>query len=129
MIVKKHRRLTIKVGFKFFTFEENIINMKTLKTLSILIFTSLLTACGHSTDVVESGTYQGTISEVEADKNEIYVKTDDGKTLELYFTEETQLMQNGEMAEFSILKENQNVEVEVEKVGKRLDPISVKVLK
>ncbi len=103
--------------------------MKTLKTLSILIFTSLLTACGHSTDVVESGTYQGTISEVEADKNEIYVKTDDGKTLELYFTEETQLMQNGEMAEFSILKENQNVEVEVEKVGKRLDPISVKVLK
>jgi hypothetical protein len=103
--------------------------MKIIKTLSILIFTSLLISCGHSTDVVESGTYQGTISEVEADKNEIYVKTDDGKTLELYFTEETQLMQNGEMAEFSILKENQNVEVEVEKVGKRLDPISVKVLK
>ena len=97
--------------------------MKSLitKSLTILAIT-LFIACGKTTDVVESGTYQGTVIEVEADKSEIYVKTDDGKTLELYFTDETTLMQNGETVEFSALEEDQSVEVEVEKVGKRLDP-------
>lgn len=102
--------------------------MKTFitKTLTVLSIT-LFIACGKTTDVVESGTYQGTITEVEADKSEIYVKTDDGKTLELYFTDETTLTQNDEAVEFSVLKVDQSVEVEVEKVGKRLDPISVKI--
>lgn len=102
--------------------------MKSLitKTLTVLAIT-LFVACGKTTDVVESGTYTGKVIEVEADKSEIYVKTDDGKTLELYFTDETTLMQNGETVEFSALEEDQSVEVEVEKVGKRLDPISVKI--
>lgn len=90
-----------------------------------IIFT--MTACGGSTDVVDSGTYQGTIKEVEPDKTEIYVETSDGKTLELYFTDQTTLTQNGEPVEFSALEEGQTVEVEVEKVGKRLDPISVDI--
>lgn len=85
-------------------------------------------ACGESTDVVESGTYQGNIKEVEADKTEIYVTTSDDKTLELYFTETTSLTRNGNEVEFSELKKGQKVEVEVEKNGKRLDPISVKIL-
>ncbi|WP_300436236.1 hypothetical protein [Christiangramia sp.] len=88
----------------------------------------LFIACGESTDVVESGTYQGTIKEVEADKTEIYVSTDDNKTLELYFTENTSLTRNGSEVEFSELKEGQKVEVEVEKKGKRLDPLSVKIM-
>lgn len=88
----------------------------------------LFMACGESTDVVESGTYQGTIKEVEADKTEIYVTTNDGKTLELYFTETTSLTRNGSEVEFSELKEGQEVEVEVEKNGKRLDPLSVKIM-
>lgn len=102
--------------------------MKSLitKSLTVLAIT-LFIACGKTTDVVESGTYKGTVVEVEADKTEIYVKTDDGKTLELYFTDETKLTQNGETVEFSVLSVDQNVEVEVEKVGKRLDPLSVKI--
>jgi len=88
----------------------------------------MMVACGGDTDVVESGTYQGKIKEVEAEKTEIYVETTDNKTLELYFTDQTTLMQNGEAVDFSMLQEGQNVEVEVEKVGKRLDPISVKIL-
>ncbi len=86
-----------------------------------------LNFCGGSTDVVDSGTYQGTIKEVEADKSEIYVGTADGKTLELYFTDNTKLTRNGTPVEFSALKEGQNVVVEVEKVGKRLDPLSVQI--
>ncbi|APG59816.1 hypothetical protein [Christiangramia salexigens] len=95
-----------------------------------LLFSTILLffACGESTDVVESGTYQGTVKEVEADKTEIYVTTSDDKTLELYFTENTSLTRAGNEVEFSELKEGQKVEVEVEKTGKRLDPISVKIL-
>ena len=85
-------------------------------------------ACGESTDVVESGTYKGVVDKVESSKSEIYVKTADDKKLELYFTDQTELTQGGKTVEFSALKEGQNVEVEVEKVGKRLDPVSVRIL-
>lgn len=99
----------------------------------ILLFSMLFalivgfSACGESTDVVESGTYTGTIKEVEPEKTEIYVETTDGKTLELYFTDQTTLTRNGETVDFSTLEEGQNVEVDVEKVGQRLDPIAVRV--
>lgn len=85
-------------------------------------------SCQESTDVVDSGTYQGTIQEVEPDKDEIYVKTDDGKVLELYFTEATTLTHNGETVPFDHLKEGGKVEVDVEKTGQRLDPIAVRIL-
>lgn len=102
--------------------------MKNLKFLILILILPLLTACEGGTDVVESGTYQGTIKEVEPSKTEIYVTTEDGKTLELYFTDETELTRNGEMVEFTELEEGQQVEVEVEKTGKRLDPISVEIM-
>lgn len=102
--------------------------MKKLIIQSVTLFSLVLfISCGQSTDVVESGTYTGTIIEVEADKSEIYVETEDGKTLELYFIDETKLTQDGVDVPFSTLEENQTVEVEVEKVGKRLDPLSVKI--
>lgn len=88
----------------------------------------LLTACGDSTDVVDSGTYKGKIKEVEPEKDEIYVTTEDDKILELYFTEKTKLTRKGEPAEFSALEEGQKVEVEVEKKGQKLDPIRVDIL-
>ena len=88
----------------------------------------MFVSCGEKTDVVDSGTYQGTVEEVEADKTEIYVKTADGKLLELYFTETTSLTRNGETVTFDQLAEGQKVEVQVEKDGKRLDPIAVKIL-
>lgn len=90
-----------------------------------LIF--LFFACGE-TNTVESGTYQGTVDDVKPEKTEIYVKTDDNKTLELYFTDETVLSRGGIEVEFSELQEGQKVEVEIEKVGKRLDPLTVKIL-
>ena len=88
----------------------------------------LFTACGESTTAVESGTYQGTVKKVNVEKTEIYVTTADDKTLELYFTDQTSLTRNGETVEFSKLIEGQKVEVEVEKVGKRLNPVSVSIL-
>lgn len=95
--------------------------------MTIMAFVTFI-SCGERTDTVESGTYQGTIKEVEPSKTEIYVETADEKTLELYFTEETTLTRNGNEVEFSELEEGQQVEVEVKKTGKRLDPIAVKIL-
>ena len=100
---------------------------KSIKACIAALSLFILFACGHSTDVVESGTYQGKIIEIEADEVEIYIKTDDGKVLELYFTDSTTLTQNGNTVPFESLQEDQTVEVVVEKVGKRLDPISVTI--
>lgn len=82
---------------------------------------------GEEHAVVESGTYQGTIEEVKPSEDEIYVDSD-GKELELYFIEKTKLTRDGEEVQFSELEKGQKVEVKVEKVGKRLDPLSVKIL-
>ena len=97
---------------------------KTALFASIFLFF----ACGENTDVVDSGTYEGSIVEVEPEKTEIYVETVDGQTLELYFTDQTELTQNGQAVDFSVLEEGMNVEVEVVKEGKRLDPVAVRVL-
>ena len=91
-------------------------------------FLLLFISCGEGTDVVESGTYQGTIKEVEPSKTEIYVETDDNQTLELYFSDNTELTRDGSTVEFSTLKEGMKVEVDVEKEGKRLNPLAVRVL-
>jgi cold shock protein len=102
--------------------------MKYFNLLTFLFLVAVLISCGEKTDVVDSGVYQGTVEEVEADKTEIYVKTADDKLLELYFTESTTLTKNGQAVEFSELTEGQKVEVEVKKEGQRLDPVSVKIL-
>ncbi len=100
---------------------------KTILFLLAMTTISLIVACGD-TDVVETGTYQGTIDTLKPDEKEIYVNLDNGKRIELYFTEETQMMQDTTEVEFSALSKDQRVEVEVEKVGKRLDPVMVKIL-
>jgi hypothetical protein len=102
--------------------------MKRFTFLFLSLTLLLAVACGESTDVVDSGTYQGTIKEVEPEKTEIYVTIADNKTLELYFTDMTELTRNGQPVDFSELQEDQKVEVTVEKNGKRLDPISVKIM-
>jgi cold shock protein len=104
--------------------------MKNLKSalLAIMLLVPFLYACQSGTDVVESGTYQGSVKKVVPEKTEIYVSTDDGKTLELYFTESTTLTRNGETVTFDQLKEGDRVEVQVEKVGQRLDPVAVRML-
>ncbi|NJW51516.1 hypothetical protein [Salinimicrobium oceani] len=100
------------------------------KIVNTLLFSTILLffACGEGTDVVESGTYEGTIKEVEPSKTEIYVETDDDKTLELYFNDSTELTRNGTTVDFSELQEGMRVEVEVEKQGKRLNPLAVRLL-
>jgi hypothetical protein len=103
--------------------------MKSLSVFSLFIGILLfIAACGGETDVVESGTYAGTIQKVVPEESEIYVQTEDGKTLELYFIDETTLTRNGTEVPFDELQEGQEVEVEVEKVGKRLDPLAVRIL-
>lgn len=98
-----------------------------LAGLPLVAVSFFLGACTNTTSVVDSGTYTGKVVEVEPAKTEIYVQTEQGK-LELYFTEKTKLTLNGTPVEFSELDKGDSVKVKVEKVGKRLDPLAVKIL-
>ena len=105
-----------------------------LLALPLMFATSFMVGCekgggeeGGEQAVVESGTYEGTIKEVNPEEREIYVDSN-GKELELYFIDETKLTKGGETAEFSALEKGQKVKVEVKKVGKRLDPLSVQIV-
>ena len=100
------------------------------KTLMLAFAIFGLYSCGggSETDVVESGIYEGTVDRVVAEEEEIYVMTPDDKRLELYFTETTELTRNGQPVEFGELQQGQNVQVTVERVGNRLDPVSVVIL-
>lgn len=116
-------------NFALLKIKKLITMQKALIKFMALSFTGFLVACGgggESHSVVESGTYEGTIKQVKPEENEIYVKHKD-KELELYFTDSTQLMQNGKSVPFDKLKADQKVSVKVEKVGKRLNPLKVKI--
>jgi hypothetical protein len=84
--------------------------------------------CGQQIDVVDSGTYEGTITEVNAEEEEIYVALDNDPTIELYFKEDTVLKQGDSEVPFSALQKDQKVRVTVERVGNRLDPKTVEIL-
>jgi|SRR5690606_21976045 len=104
--------------------------MKTLNfnVLLVALALFLIVGCSKQTDVVDSGTYTGTVDKVEPEKTEIYVQTADDKRLELYFNENTELTQNGSVVPFEALEKGQKVEVTVEKVGQRLEPIAVNII-
>lgn len=80
------------------------------------------------TDVVESGTYKGVAHEVDPEEEEIYVKTAEGKIIELYLKADTVITKDGKKVEFDALKKGQNLEVKVERKGQKLRPISVTIL-
>ena len=97
--------------------------------LSMLLLAGLaFGVVGCSEPAVESGTYTGTVAKVVPEEQEIYVELDDGRVLELYFTDTTELIQNEQPAEFAVLAEDQPVEVEVRAEGRRLKPIRVVIL-
>lgn len=95
---------------------------------SFLLLAGVLSGCGgEETTVVDSGTYDGTISEVNADEREIYVDVPNTGTLELYFTDSTRVRRDTAQVTFDSLQTEQSVSVEVEKVGQRLDPVTVTI--
>ena len=104
--------------------------------VAVAVFSYVPVACAeddsskeiHNTSVVESGTYQVTAKRVDPEEKEIYVTTEDGKTLELYFSDATKLTQGGKDVAFDALKNGQKLEVQVEKDGNKLRPLAVTIL-
>ncbi len=82
----------------------------------------------RNTAVVESGAYKVVAKRVDPEEKEIYVTMEDGRILELYFSDATKLTQNGKDAEFGALKKGQRLEVVVEKDGNKLKPLAVSIL-
>jgi uncharacterized membrane protein len=102
-----------------------MIRIAFLSGFSSLFF--LITGCSGGTVAVDSGTYDGVIAKVVPDELEIYVQLDEERTLELYFTDETELIQGGETADFSVLEKGQAVKITVERFGNRVDPVRVEL--
>lgn len=97
--------------------------------LCVLLVAGVLVGCGgEETTVVDSGTYEGTISEVNPEETEIYVDVPNTGTLELYFTDSTRVLRDTTEASFEDLETGQDVSVEVEREGQRLDPVTVTIL-
>lgn len=90
----------------------------------------VLQSCGENekTDVVESGTYQGTAEKINPGEKEIYVRTPDDKLLELYLTDSTALTKGGVTVPFDSVKKDGKLEVKVEKKGNRLAPVAITIL-
>ena len=82
----------------------------------------------EDTDLVESGTYTGTALVVDAEQNEVYVQLNDTTTIELYFSNETQIMRDGQTVAFDALQKGQKIEVEVERSGESLKPLKVSIM-
>lgn len=82
----------------------------------------------RNTSVVESGTYRVAAKRVDPEEKEIYVVTQDGKVLELYFSDATKLTRKGKKVAFTALKNGQKLEVRVEKAGSKLKPLAVDIL-
>ncbi|MEX2552089.1 MAG: hypothetical protein WD627_03690 [Actinomycetota bacterium] len=102
---------------------------RSMGIIALFVFVLLpLTACGEGIDVVDAGTYSATVEEAVADEQEIYVALDDGRHLELYFSEDTELLQGGEPVEFSVLGAGSSVQVTVEREGNRNVPTRVEII-
>lgn len=88
----------------------------------------LLSACGQGINVVDAGTYTGTVDEAVPEEREIYVNLDNGKRLELYFTDQTTLKREGQEVSFSELSQGDQVRVTVTREGNSNTPTEVVIL-
>ena len=96
--------------------------------LSTVMVAFFVLGCGQGIAAVDSGTYEGSVTKVVPAEQEIYVDIGEGRTIELYFNDDTTLTRAGESVDFSALAEGARVRVEVERVGNRLEPLSVEIL-
>ncbi|WP_156879258.1 hypothetical protein [Salinimicrobium xinjiangense] len=81
----------------------------------------------ENTQLVPSGTYTGEAIIVDSQQKEVYVRLNDTTTIELYFSNDTQIMRNGEQVQFDALQQGQTLEVEVERSGESLKPKRVSI--
>ena len=82
----------------------------------------------ENTDIVPSGTYEGTAVVVDDQQNEVYLQVNDTTKIELYFNNETTVYRNGQTVAFEELEQGQRLRVTVEKEGNSLKPQRVEIL-
>lgn len=97
----------------------------TLPALLLGILMLFLAACGGGIDVVDAGTYTGTVDKAVEEEKEIYLSLDNGMRLELYFTDATQLMEGATPVDFSQLEKGDRVQVTLDREGNRNIPLQV----
>jgi hypothetical protein len=97
--------------------------------LSLGLIAALLPAPAHSADTItpQISEIEGEIVKVVPEEREIYVLSAEKKH-EYYFNEKTTVVKGETTAAFEDLKTGMKVKVTANKIGKRLDPTTVKIL-
>lgn len=95
--------------------------------LASLLGVLFVTGCGKGIRVVDAGTYPANIDEVVPEEEEIYVTLDDGQRLELYFTDSTELVADGQPVDFSRLSAGMSAQLTVTREGNRNVPTRVEI--
>lgn len=72
-------------------------------------------------------TMEGKITKINPGDKEFYIKTKEGKIGEFYTTDKTEFFKAGSKITFGDLKKDDEVSVDADKKGKRLDPLKVTV--
>lgn len=90
-------------------------------------FISLLMVFFSFSLMAATVTMEGKISKINPGDKEFYIKTKEGKVGEFYTTDKTEFFKAGNKITFGDLKKDQEVIVEADKKGKRLDPLKVTV--
>ncbi|WP_232797878.1 hypothetical protein [Salinibacter altiplanensis] len=89
----------------------------------------IVVGCGSAEDSpMETDAYNGTITEIDAEEREVHVEVPDEGTMELAFTDTTQVLKNFLEMPFDSLNADRKVRVEVTEAGEQPIPTSVTLL-
>jgi len=77
---------------------------------------------------METDAYNGTVAEVDAEERKIHVEVPDEGSMELAFTDSTQVLKNFLEVPFDSLNADRKVRVEVMETGEEPTPMTVTLL-
>lgn len=77
---------------------------------------------------METDAYNGTVTEVNAEEEKIHVEVPDEGTMELTFTDSTQVLKNFLEVPLDSLSADQEVRVQVAEAGEQPTPVTVNLI-
>jgi hypothetical protein len=96
---------------------------------SIVLAVFIVVGCGGAEESpMETDAYNGTVAEVDAEERKIHVEVPDEGSMELAFTDSTQVLKNFLEVPFDSLNADRKVRVEVMETGEEPTPMTVTLL-
>jgi hypothetical protein len=104
-------------------------NVMSLSKVWIVIVLLVVVGCERAEESpTDTEAYNGTIAKVDAEAREVHVEVPDEGTMELAFTDTTQVLKNFLEVPFDSLNTDRKVRVEVVETGNQSTPTTVTLL-